>query len=307
MEKARRLIDLAVDAKADAVKFQVFDIDCLISKEANDWKERLAGRTLSAEDFGELKVYCEKRGIIFLATAHDDFGLGVLESLKIDAYKIGSGERKNWEFIREVGKCGKPVILSTGMYEMEDVETAIKILRDSGNNDVAILHCTTVYPTSPSEVNLNTIRAFKDRFGGVVGYSDHSQGFHISLAAAALGADVIEKHISLDFNVPNAQDWKVSCGPETLPIFINQVREIEIALGTIGKPISESEKLGREWACKSLVFAHDHKVGDQISSTSLTTKRPGTGISPDRVAEIIGKTLKVNVTADSLLRWEQLR
>mgnify|MGYP006434737843 FL=1 len=161
IEKAIKLVDLAVASQADAVKFQIFDVDSLISREAQDWKDRLGSRCLTIVEFDYLKQYCLDSGIIFLATPHDKYGLDALRELDVAAFKIGSGERKNWSFLQEIARCGKPIIFSTGMYSIEDVRQALRIFEETGNDQIAMLHCTTMYPTPPSEVNLRTLLDYK--------------------------------------------------------------------------------------------------------------------------------------------------
>jgi len=306
LNKALSLVDLALEAQADAVKFQIFDVDRMISKEAQDWKDRLGGRSLSFQDFVDVKQYCDDKRITFLATPHDEYGVESLEKLDVVAYKIGSGEFRNWPFIEKIAEIGKPIILSTGMYSLQDVVEVVELFAKKGNQEVALLHCLTNYPAHPQEINLKVIDLFRDEFGGVVGYSDHTEGIHIPLAAVALGADIIEKHISLDFDIPNAQDWKVSCGPHNFRAFVENVREIEIALGRPKKCVNDRERASRAWACKSLVLAHDHKAGDDITVDSLLIKRPGTGILASDQDEVLGRKLKSDLAADSVIKWEHL-
>ncbi len=304
INKAKRLVDLAVKAQADAVKFQVFNVDHMISSEAQEWKDRLADRCLTGEEFAQIKNYCDESDIIFLATPHDEFGLDILVDLDVAAYKIGSGELGNWPFLAKIAQIGKPIILSTGMYELEDVHKAVEVFDQASNSEVALLHCVTAYPVPPGEVNLNVLSLYRDIFGGVIGYSDHTEGSHIPLVAVALGADVIEKHITLDFNVPNAQDWKVSCGPDDFSAFVQHLRDTEDSLGLTSKVVGENEIASRTWACKSLVIAHDHIAGDTISPKSLTVKRPGTGIRVDQMDTVLGRKLKFDLVADTVLKWE---
>ncbi len=305
-EKAKKLVDLAVRAGANAVKFQIFDVDKMISSESQSWKTRLGNRCLSHNQFKELKEYCEANGIIFLATPHDDYGLDVLVNLDVLAYKVGSGEYKNWSFIQKILALGKPVILSTGMYSLNDVSKVVEVCEELGNHKVALLHCVTQYPVAPKGVDLNVLTLFQEKYGGVVGYSDHTEEWHIPLAAVALGAKVIEKHITLEFNIPNAQDWKVSCGPNDFAIFIAKLRDVELALGSQRKEISDEELESRLWACKSLVLAHDHRAGENLKPSSLLVKRPGTGISPDQIEAVLGRKLRIDIEADRVLKWEHL-
>jgi N,N'-diacetyllegionaminate synthase len=305
-EKAYRLVDLAVTAGADAVKFQVFDVNALIAEESREWKARLGSRQLPYEAFERIQRYCRECRITFFATAHDEPSLRFLASLDVPAYKIGSGEVGNWPFLKLVASLGKPVILSTGMYRVEQVGEALDAIAEAGNPNLALLHCVTSYPTAPADVSLRTMAVLGDEFQVVTGYSDHTRGFHFCLAAVALGAKVIEKHISLDFDVPNAQDWKVSCGPQDFGEFIRQVREIEAGLSHVRSEPNPAEQNNMGWAAKSLVTVRDIAASTVLQAGDLTAKRPGTGISPSRIGEVVGRSVKTDLPKDAVIKWEHL-
>ncbi|HYD74995.1 N-acetylneuraminate synthase family protein [Ramlibacter sp.] len=305
-EKAYRLVDLAADAGADAVKFQVFDVDALISGELPEWKDRLSSRHLPYEAFRRIQAYCRDKGITFFATAHDEPSLDFLGTLQVPVYKVGSGEVGNWPFLRRVASMGKPMIFSTGMYQRSQIGEALDAVRQAGNRDVAVLHCVTRYPTPPEEVSLGNMQWIRENHRVVTGYSDHTRGFHFPLAAVALGAQVIEKHITLDYDVPNAQDWKVSCGPSDLGVFIQQLREIEAGLGLRDSGPTAGERDSLVWASKSLVPVRDIPAGTVLQAADLAGKRPGTGIPPSRIAEVVGKTTRTGLARDQVIRWEQL-
>ena len=305
--KALQLIDLAAESGADAVKFQVFDVGAMISKESGDWKNRMGSRSLSYGEFEKLKDYANSCDIIFFATAHDERSFEFLVQLDVPMYKLGSGEITNWGYIDRVASHEKPVILSTGMSSISDIESAVKIFEKHNNPKLALLHCVTSYPTNPSDVSLKSMRLIAEQYGTVTGYSDHTIGFHIPLAAVALGADIIEKHIALEFNVPDAQDWKVSCGKTNFGEFISQLRDVEQSLGRYERKPTPSEVMNMQWALKSLVLARDIKAGMVITEDVLTTKRPGTGISPNQIDKIIGKTVLEDQEKDTVLRWENIR
>lgn len=305
-EKALRLVDLAVEAGADAVKFQVFDVDALIAGSLPDWRERLGSRQLPYAAFERIQGYCRERGITFFATAHDEPSLDFLASLDVPAYKVGSGEVGNWPFLKRVASLGKPLIFSTGMYERTQIGEALQTVRETGNASVAVLHCVTRYPTPPEEVSLGNMQWIRENHQVVTGYSDHTRGFHFPLAAVALGARIIEKHITLDYNVPNAQDWKVSCGPADLGVFIEQLREIEAGLGARLQGPTQGERESLVWASKSLVPKRDLPAGTILGASDLTGKRPGSGISPSRIGELIGRTTKVDLARDQVIQWEHL-
>lgn len=305
-EKAYKLVDLASEAKANAVKFQIFDVDAMISKESGDWKERLGSRQLPYQAFERIQKYCNEKNITFFATAHDEPSLDFLVSLNVPVYKVGSGEVGNWPYLSRVANLGKPLIFSTGMYKMEQIGEALDAISGTNNNEIAILHCVTRYPTPPEEISLGNMALIRERYKVITGYSDHTEGFHIPLAAAALGASIIEKHISLDFNVPNAQDWKVSCGPHDLDVFIQQVRQIESALGVRQSGPTDSEKESLIWASKSLVARKNISAGKVITKDDLLSKRPGTGILPSEIENVVGRCAKVDLLVDDIIKWENL-
>lgn len=305
-EKAYRLIDLAADARADAVKFQVFNVDAMISKDSYEWRERLGSRCLPYDAFERIQKYCAKKEITFFATAHDEPSLDFLGTLNVPVYKIGSGEVGNWPFVKRVAACGKPVILSTGMYRPEQIGEALHAMAAIGNRNVAVLHCVTDYPASPRDIALGNVKLIRDRFDVIAGYSDHTAGYHIPLAAVALGARIVEKHITLDYNVPNAQDWKVSCGPDNLKAFVSEVRDVEAAISTRIDGPTENEKRSFLWASKSLVARHDIAPGQIIGEKDLCSKRPGNGISPSRIDEIVGRVAKRGLGRDVVIRLEDL-
>ncbi|MBN2059253.1 MAG: N-acetylneuraminate synthase family protein [Deltaproteobacteria bacterium] len=306
LEKAMALVDMASEAKADAIKFQTFKTDELISSESSEWVDRFRTRELPYDAFRKINAYCHKKRILFISTAHDEPSLEFLDSLNVPAFKIGSGELSNWPFLKKIASKKKPIIFSTGMYTMNEIEEALNVFSEAENPDVAVLHCVTSYPTSPSEVNLRAMSSIREKFGVITGYSDHTQGIHFPVAAAALGACVIEKHISLDFNIPNAQDWKVSCGPEDLRLMVQQIREIEQGLGSGIKAPGRAEMESILWARKSLVAACPISAGERITSSHLCAKRPGNGIPPSQINKVIDKKAKKDIDKDRIIRWEEL-
>lgn len=305
-DKAIELVDLAADAKADAIKFQVFDVEEMISHDSEEWKLRMGSRSLSYDQYASLQEYCEEVGILFFATAHDIPSFEFLEEISVPLHKIGSGELFNWAYIAMVASAGKPVILSTGMSSLGDVVDTVKIFRDRGNYQIGVLHCVTSYPTPFGDVNLNAIDTLKSELDVIVGYSDHTPGYHVPLASVALGASIVEKHVALDFGLEDAQDWKVSCGPHDLKEFVKQVREVEQSLGDAVKAPTSLEMANREWALKSLVFRYDVKVGDLIRPDMLAVKRPGTGIPPNMLKTVVGRRLVTSQKADTILHWEHV-
>jgi N-acetylneuraminate synthase/N,N'-diacetyllegionaminate synthase len=306
LKKALALVDLAAKAGADAFKTQVFSTDRLVSRRLPDWRERLRSKEVTLDFLGRMKERCDQLGLIFLCTAHEESTLPWLDALKVPAFKIGSGERDNVPYLQEIASRGKPVILSTGMYDLEMVKATLKIFAQAGCQDVALLHCVSSYPTPYAEVNLRAIKALQEVFPGPVGYSDHTDGHHAVLAAVALGAAIVEKHITLDFNVPDAQDWKVSAGPEDFPTLVRHLREVEAALGSGVKTVQPCEAAALIWALKGLVAARDLPAGTVLEENMLIAKRAGAGLAPVQLPKILGRKLSRDLSEDQPLEWDHL-
>lgn len=304
--KAYKLVDLAADAGADAVKFQIFDVDQMISNELSDWKKRLSSRSLDYEAFLRIRNYCNVKNIIFFATPHDKKSLSFLNEINLPVIKIGSGEVGNLSFYKQAASYNKPIIFSVGMFHHKQVEEVLNIFQTEKNSNIALLHCVTDYPASYSDISLENIKYLNKKFNVITGYSDHTKGFHIPLASIAMGAKIIEKHITLDYFVPNAQDWKVSCGPSNFKKFVKQVRDIEKALTLRLDGPTEREKINSLWAKKSLVSSKDLLKGHLIVKQDLMEKRAGNGISPSNINFVLGKRLKRNIKMDSIIKFEDL-
>lgn len=302
MDLARQLVDLAADAGADVFKTQVFDVDQLIASEMPEWRDRLRPRNLTLDQFKELKARCDDRGLLFMATSHDESRIAWLEALAVPAIKVGSGERGNPRFLKRLAQLGMPMIVSTGMYGEADVLEALDACAAGGCREVALLHCNTSYPTPPADVNLLAMDRLAELFDGPVGYSDHTVDHLAVLAAVARGAEVVEKHITILRDVPNAQDWKVSAGPEDLARLVADIRRIEAMLGDGAKQPSPSEAEGQKWATKSLVPVRDLPAGHVLTAADLTTKRPGTGVPANRFDATVGRRLARAVQADTVLQ-----
>lgn len=305
--KAKKLVDMSVKAGADIFKIQHFYNESLFQKNAIYWKKRMNNKQLSEDKILKIQKYCQKKKILFMCTAHDEKSLEFLEKkIKPLAFKIGSGEIGNYDFIKKIAKKKKPIILSTGMYTMKQILHTVKLI-SKYNNKLCILHCTTSYPTKPNNVNLNFFKNLKKKFKFPIGYSDHTIGYSIPLAAAVLGASVIEKHISLDFNVKNAQDWKVSLNENELRDFVQAVRKINLSMGSkIKDKLCNDEKKSKKWAQKSLVLKNDFKKGEVIKRFFLEAKRPNLGISVENLDKIIGKKLKKDVKKGEFLKVSDL-
>lgn len=313
IEIAKKLVDEAALAGADAVKFQTFKAENLVCKNAGKAEYQLETTNKAESQFDMLKKleltpemhtqlieYCKKRNIMFLSTPFDIDSLRYLIACGVDIVKIPSGEITNYPLLREVGKTGKRVILSSGMSTLEETESAVKVLTDNGCKDIIVLHCNTEYPTPYHDVNLKAMLTLKEQLGVRVGYSDHTQGIEIPIAAAALGAEVIEKHFTLDKNM-EGPDHKASLEPDELRAMVQAIRNIELALGDGEKKPSESEKKNIDIARKSIVARCDISKGETYTEENLTTKRPGKGISPMRWNEIIGQKAIRNFSADELI------
>jgi len=315
LDMAKQLIDAAAKAGADLVKFQTFSADRLVTRTATmaDYQtkntqreesqyEMLKRLELSAEMHDELIAHCELRKIGFFSTAFDMESIDLLESFGQNIFKIPSGEITNLPYLRSIGRLGKSVILSTGMATLGDIESAISALEEAGTarEDITVLHCTTEYPTPMSEVNLRAMKSIKHAFGVEVGYSDHTPGIEVAVAAVALGASVIEKHFTLDCSLPGP-DHKASLEPEDLEAMVAAIRNIETAMGDGVKRFTESEARNRPVMRKSLVASQAIRAGDTFSSNNIMCKRPGTGISPMRWDEIVGRKATRDFLADELI------
>lgn len=306
LELAEHLVDMAVLAGADAVKFQIFKTENLISSAAPDWIQRMKSKELPFEAFRRLQAYCGEKNMCFLATAHDEESLDFLASMSPPAFKVGSGEIANPMFLKKIAGQKRPVFLSTGMHTLQDIQNSLKAFTAAGNPDCILLHCNTAYPPVPDDINLLAMQTMAERFSCPVGYSDHNVGNEIALAAVALGAKAIEKHIALDKNAPGSQDCPVSCDQRDLINLVNGIRKVEMALGSPEKKPSAVENKSREWAGKSIVAAQDILSGQAITQDVLTFKRPGTGISPENLTQVLGKKASRKIPKDRLLSYSDL-
>ena len=315
LKMAKQLIDTAAEAGADLVKFQSFKASSLVTRlaEKADYQnqntnnkesqyEMLCQLELSTEMHDELISYCAIRDIGFFSTGFDIESIDLLMSLGQDCIKIPSGEITNLPYLRHIGGLGKTVIFSTGMATLGEIEAAIEVLEQAGTlrSKITVLHCTTEYPTPMAEVNLSAMQNIHSAFGVSVGYSDHTSGIEVAIAAVALGASVIEKHFTLDRNLPGP-DHKASLEPKELKAMVAAIRNIEVALGDGLKRITPSETKNKPIARKSLVAMQDIIKGEVFTEKNLTTKRPGTGISPMRWDEVIGRKAHRNFSEDELI------
>lgn len=309
---AKQLIDIAAEAGADLVKFQTFSADSLATQGALMADYQIQGTInhesqhsmlrrleLTESAHRELMAHCASRGIKFFSTGFDIESINMLVGLGQEMFKIPSGEITNLPYLRHIGGLKKTLILSTGMSNMEEVEKALSVIERAGTtrDRITVLHCTTAYPAPMPEVNLRAMQSIKNRLNVSIGYSDHTLGIEIPIAAVALGATIIEKHFTIDRNLPGP-DHKASLEPAELKSMITAIRNIEMALGDGIKRLMPSEISNRDVARKSVVAAIPITEGQVLTKDNLTTKRPGTGISPMEWDDLLGKQAHRNYSAD---------
>ena len=315
LDLAKQLINAAADAGADLVKFQTFNANRQVTRTAKkaDYQTQTTSSTesqhamlrrleLTEEMHHQLIAHCLTQNIGFLSTGFDIESVDLLVSLGQDCFKIPSGEITNLPYLRHIGQLGKTVILSTGMATLGEIEAAIEVLEQTGTPraKVTVLHCTTEYPTPMNEVNLRAMQSIHAAFDVAVGYSDHTEGIEIAIAAVAMGASVIEKHFTLDRTFPGP-DHQASLEPAELKAMVTAIRNIEIALGDGIKRLTPSEARNKPVARKSLVASRAISIGEIFTAENLTTKRPGTGISPMRWDELVGQASQKNYNEDDLI------
>lgn len=314
LDTAKRMIDAAAQAGADAVKFQTFKADSLVRRDARkaayqeenarDKQESqydmLKHLELTEQMHHELMDYCKEKEILFLSTPFDTDSLKMLVERGITILKVPSGEVTNYPYLREIGRTGKPVIMSTGMCDLEEVKAAVSLLQENGSGEITLLHCNTEYPTPMEDVNLRAMCTLRDELHLPVGYSDHTKGIEVPVAAVAMGAVVIEKHFTLDRNM-DGPDHKASLEPEELKAMVRAIRNIETALGEGMKKPSPSELKNRDVARKSIVAKRDIRKGELFTEENLTAKRPGSGISPMRWKDVVGRTADRDYGQDDMI------
>lgn len=323
IDKAIELIEVASQSGADIVKFQTFSADKVVSRAAHKAKYQLDNTAdgdnsqfkmlksleLSEEDHKILINECAKRKIKFLSTAFDIYSIEFLDKLRLPFFKIPSGEITNYPYLKCLAKKRKPVILSTGMATMEEIKDAVGVLTEHGidKNKIIVLHCNTEYPTPMVDVNLKAMNSIADELGVQVGYSDHTLGIEVSIAAVALGAKIIEKHFTLDRNLPGP-DHRASLEPFELKEMVTAIRNIEEAISGNGEKIpSPSEFKNRLIIRKSLHTHRDLKKGHRISENDLIPLRPANGINPMDITDVLGRVLKSDLNAFEILKWTDLQ
>jgi N,N'-diacetyllegionaminate synthase len=315
IDLACQLIDVASQAGANAIKFQTFKAENLVLRDTQkaDYQkqskildesqfEMIKKLELGVEDHKKLIKYCKKKGIVFLSSPFDNESIELLNKLKLEIFKIPSGEINNLPYLRCIGALNKKLILSTGMSTLKDIEEALEILINSGTykKNITILHANTMYPSPMEDVNLRAMQTIKNKFEVDVGYSDHTLGIEIDIAAVAMGASMIEKHFTLDKTM-EGPDHKASLDPIELREMIKSIRNVEKAIGSGVKVVTESEKPNIDFVRKSIVAKKDIKKGEVFTDNNLTTKRPAVGVSPMQWDSIIGKAAQRNYRKDELL------
>jgi len=318
VEMARQLVDVAAEAGADAVKFQTFKAEQVASPSApkagyqlgatgagESQQEMLRSLELSPKDHYVLRDHCERKGLIFLSTPFAEDSADFLDELGVPGFKIASGEITNFPFLQHVARKGKPLILSTGMSWLGEVDEAVRTIRSVGTKELILLHCVSRYPADPAEANLRAIRTMEGVFQIPVGFSDHTLGAEVALAAAAIGARVLEKHFTLDRALPGP-DHRASLEPQELKALVRGVRKVEQALGHGRKEPSAGELETAAVARRSLVAACEIEPNTVLTESMVGIKRPGTGISPSMLPYVIGRTVKTRLTAGALITSEVL-
>jgi N,N'-diacetyllegionaminate synthase len=313
LKMARALIDVAVEAGADAVKFQTFRADRLATPDAPKAEyqlqttgdaesqfEMLRRLELSADAHRELQSYCNERGIIFLSTPFDEEAVDLLDELGVPAFKISSGDLTNSPLLEHVASKGKPVILSTGMSELSELIEAVSVLNSVGCENPVLLHCVSNYPADPAEVNLRAMQTMRSAFDVPVGFSDHTEGIDVALAAVAMGACVIEKHFTLDRALPGP-DHRASLEPAELRELVRSIRRVETALGSGRKVPTASEIETAKVARRSLVAAHDIPAGATLERDMVVMRRPGTGMSPAMLDTLLDRQVTRDIAVGTLL------
>lgn len=318
LKLAKKLIDAARKAGANAVKFQTFRAEKLVSTSAPKaaYQQRttdaaesqlamIKALELSEEAHRELLEYCQQQGILFLSSPFDESTADFLEQLGVPAFKVPSGEITNLPFLNHLARKGKPIILSTGMSTIGEVEAAVQVIQAAGNPEIALLHCVSNYPAAAKDINLRAMQTMQQAFSLPVGYSDHVPENEIAFAAVAMGACVVEKHFTLDRKLPGP-DHQASSEPKELANLVRGIRNVEAALGDGRKRPAASELDTANVARKSLVAAREIQPGEIIDSQMLAVKRPGTGLQPVFLPQLIGRKARVKIECDSLIVLEDL-
>lgn len=319
LELALSLVDAAVRAGADAVKFQTFTAARVVTRDApkaayqrattgseESQLEMLQKLELSPDTHREIQAYCDKRGILFLSTPFDEESADFLDGLHLPAFKIPSGEITNLPFLEHVARKQKPLIVSTGMSSLAEVQSAVAVIREAENDDLVLLQCVSAYPAAAADANLRAMQSMAAIFDVPVGYSDHTLGIEVALAAVALGACILEKHFTLDRDLAGP-DHRASLAPDELTVLVRGVRTVEAALGHGRKEPASSEADVAAVSRKSIVTARDIPAGTRLTREMLVMKSPGTGWPPSMLGKVIERVAAKDIPADTLVTAEMLR
>lgn len=314
---AKKLIDEGVAIGADAIKFQTFKSENLVRDDveivgyqkqnighAQKQIEMLKKLELSNADFIELKKYCDDKNITFLSTPHTEDAIEFLNKI-VPAFKVGSGDLDNFPFLERVAKKKKPVILSSGMADLKEIDAAVRLMKKNGNDKIIVLHCTTSYPCPLEDVNLRAMETIKKQTGTIVGYSDHTEGITVPVLAVGMGANVIEKHFTLDKNLPGP-DHKASLTPEEFRQMVVAIRDAETAMGSEEKKPTLSEKQMKKVIRKSIVARVDIPKNTVIKNVMIEVKRPADGIPPKDFQKVIGKRASKDIKKGQTIKWHML-
>jgi N-acetylneuraminate synthase len=309
IDLCRQLIDAAAEAGADCVKFQSWTMTSMVSEAAYRSSETLRSEMeaylFTPEQHHAAAEHCRERGIAFASTPFSNEEADLLESLDVPFFKIASMDITNLRLLRYVAGKGRPMVVSTGMAMLGAIEQAVEAIRSEGNQDLVLLHCVSLYPMKPSQVHLRNIEMLRTAFGAPVGFSDHSLGTAIPLAAIALGAHVIEKHFTLDKEMPG-WDHSISADPAEMKAIVEEGRNVFEALGSTVRRLTAAEQEKQHVMRRSLVTRRPLVQGSVLSEADLIEKRPGTGVSPDSMDQVLGRRLKVDKEADDVLHWNDL-
>ena len=317
LDLAKKMVEAAVEAGADAIKFQTFKAEQLVTKEAPkaNYQKATTGEgnqyamlkalELSLEDHIILKNYCQEQGIVFISTPFDFESVDLLTQLDLPFFKVSSGDITNLPFLEYIAKKNKPVILSTGMANLGEVETAVETILGTGNQDLILLHCTSNYPTAFEDVNLRAMLTLKEAFKLPVGYSDHTIGIEAPIAAVSLGARVIEKHFTLDKTMAGP-DHRASLEPHELKAMVAQIRHVEKAMGDGVKRCAKSEEKNKLVSRKSIVAGRDIQQGEEITREMVQFKRPASGLAPGDLKLVLGKKAKKDLKKDEIITLNDL-
>lgn len=316
LERAKELVCIAKKSGCDCVKFQSFSADKIVTKKAKKAKYQIENTNnddsqykmlkkleLSKDDFFELKKHCDELKIDFLSTPFDEEAVDMLEDLEVDAYKISSGDITNKPLLQYIANKGRKILLSTGMSTLEEVKKAVEWIEEAGNKNIVLFHCTSNYPAPYDSVNMKAMLTLREKFGYPIGYSDHTAGIEISLMSVAYGASIVEKHFTYDKKA-DGPDHKASLSPKELEDMVKSIRHIEEAVGEGKKIPTETELSTREVARKSLVWKKTKIPGEIVTREDICCKRPGNGICPEKLDDIIGLKITKKCEEDNLVEME---